>query len=209
MNSTTTDNHISVATETPHGCPELDQQVLMTGVGLRMPADLSFEEWENAGHRLSSVVNSSLWCLGDWLVYGKKHYTDRYMRAIRAAGLQYQTLRNYAWVSRRFEWQRRRPTLTFQHHAETASMPSDRQDWWLDQAEQRTWTTKQLRSHIRLERSFDDSEAQEQASLIPRIEVSNGRLEIWRKAADHSGVDFDDWVTRTLDRAAAHTLNPA
>jgi hypothetical protein len=190
------------------GRPLLDRQdpdhLSITGVGLNFPTDLSFEDWEHAGHRLSGLVNSSLWCLGDWLVFGKKHYSDRYMRAIRAAGLQYQTLRNYAWVSRRFELGRRRPTLTFQHHAEVASMAQDKQDFWLDVAEKKMWTTKQLRMHIRSQRGDDD--ARDRASVIPRIEVLNSRLELWRKAADHSGVNFDNWVMRALDSAAEQAL---
>ena len=189
-----------------HREPPAAAQVIMTRVGLRLPADLPFDDWERAGHRLSSVVNSSLWCLGDWLVHGKKNYADRYMRAIRTAGLQYQTLRNYAWVSRRFSWDRRRPLLTFQHHAEVASMPQDEQDRWLDQAEQKAWTTKQLRAHIRQGRIEETDDARKNA-LIPRIEVHNSRLELWRRAADHFGVDFENWVTHALDSAAAHALS--
>lgn len=182
-------------------------RVLMTRVGLQFPAVLSFEEWERAGRRLSGLVNSSLWCLGDWLVFGKKHYADRYMRAICVAGLQYQTLRNYAWVSRRFEWSRRRPLLTFQHHAEVASMPSEKQDWWLDRAEQMMWTTKQLRTHIREQRNDDDDSGRVRTSLIPRMEVLNNRLERWRKAANRSGMAFDSWVMQALDGAAAQVLS--
>src|SRR6266545_6028251 len=97
--------------------PIKDDRVLMTRVGLCIPADLSYEDWERAGSQLAGIVDSSSWWLGDWLVYGKKQYSDRYRRAIHAAGLQYQTLRNYAWVARRFELNRRRPKLSFQHHA--------------------------------------------------------------------------------------------
>ncbi len=186
------------------------EQVLMSGVGLRISNDLSFEEWEKAGHQLSGIVDSSSWWLGDWLVYGKKNFSDRYVRAIRAAGLQYQTLRNYAWVSRRFDLSRRRSRLSFQHHAEVASLPTEEQDWWLDRAEQATWTTKQLRNQIRAVRtdsaSDGDAAAKEQAAMIPRIEVPNRRLVWWRKAADQSGFDFDRWVLATLDRAAAQAL---
>ncbi|MFE0425013.1 LmbU family transcriptional regulator, partial [Streptomyces sp. NPDC058953] len=120
-------------------------RVLTTNVGLQIPAGLAFEEWERAGRQLSGIVNSSSWWLGDWLVYGKDHYSDRYERGIRAAGLQYQTLRNYAWVSRRFDVVRRRAGLSFQHHAELAPLPVEEQDVWLDRAEQQGWTTKQLR----------------------------------------------------------------
>jgi hypothetical protein len=179
----------------------------MTGVGLRIPANLSFEAWERAGHQLSGIVDSSLWCLGDWLVYGKKTYTDRYMRAIRAVGLQYQTLRNYAWVSRRFEWNRRRPRLTFQHHAEVASMPVEKQEMWLDEAERQMWTTKQLRAHIKDRR--EQERGRELASPIPRIEVVRSRLDLWRKAADSVGTRLDDWMLCALDRAAEEILSEA
>ncbi len=185
------------------------EQVLMSGVGLRISNDLSFEEWEKAGRQLSGIVDSSSWWLGDWLVYGKKNFSDRYVRAIRAAGLQYQTLRNYAWVSRRFDLTRRRSRLSFQHHAEVASLPTEEQDWWLDRAEQATWTTKQLRTQIRAVRvdaAGGEVAAKEQAAMIPRIEVPNRRLVWWRKAADQSGFDFDRWVLDTLDRAAEQAL---
>jgi hypothetical protein len=193
-----------VSLKRPSRDRQSSDQVLMTEVGLRIPASLSFEDWERAGYQLSRIVNSSLWCLGDWLVYGKKTYTDRYMRAIRAAGLRYQTLRNYAWVSRRFEWNRRRHQLTFQHHAEVASMPVEKQEMWLDEAERQTWTTKQLRAHIKDQREERDREP---ASPIPRIEVLRSRLDLWRKAADCTGTKLDDWMLGALDRAAEEILS--
>jgi hypothetical protein len=180
-------------------------RVLMTRVGLQIPANLSFEDWERAGCQLSGIVDSSSWWLGDWLVYGKKHYSDRYKRAIRAANLQYQTLRNYAWVARRFELSRRRASLSFQHHAEVASLPHDEQELWLDQAEQAMWTTKQLRIRIRNER-IDVDNTSESPALIPRIEVADLRLSYWRKAAEQIGIEFENWVLSTLDYAAGQTL---
>lgn len=176
----------------------------MTRVGLRIDRRLSYEEWERAGHHLTNVIDSSSWCLGDWLAYGKEHYSDRYEQAIRAAGLQYQTLRNYAWVSHQFPLHRRRDTLTFQHHAEVASLTVDDQDRWLDQAEQQLWTTKQLRMQVRAERNkaVDPSGR----SPIPRIEVPDTRLSLWRQAAERSGMEFKTWVLATLDGAAGQTL---
>lgn len=135
-----------------------------------------------------------------------QNYADRYQYAIRAAGLRYQTLRNYAWVSRQFSLDRRRPQLKFQHHAEVASLPLDMQDWWLDLAERMTWTTKQLRAHIQDERAGDGLEKDDTA-VIPRIKVMESRLVRWRRAADQSGVDFQDWVLATLDRAADDSLS--
>lgn len=180
-------------------------QVLLTRVGLQIPAELSFEDWERAGHRLSGIVDSSSWCLGDWLAFGKQKYADRYKSAINSAGLQYQTLRNYAWVSRQFDLNRRRPGLTFQHHAEVASLPRGDQDRLLDMAEREMWTTKQLRTHLREGRNGDGGKTT-QPVVIPRIEVPDGRLELWRRAAEQSGMDFEGWVKTTLDGAAGQAL---
>ncbi|MFF8919306.1 LmbU family transcriptional regulator [Streptomyces sp. NPDC015032] len=170
-----------------------------------MTAKLTFEDWERAGRQLSGIVNSSCWWLGDWLVYGKDHFTDRYKQGIRAAGLQYQTLRNYAWVSRQFEMSRRRARLSFQHHAEVASLPVPEQEWWLDRAEQMRWTTKQLRTTIR-DAQDDETRAVEQPAPIRRLAVPGNRVQWWRKAAEQSGIDFDKWVLATLDSAAEQAL---
>ncbi len=183
-------------------------QVLTTGVGLQMPVGLSFDDWERAGRQLSGILNSSSWWLGDWLVYGKDHYVDRYQRGIRTAGLQYQTLRNYAWVSRRFEFHRRRAALSFQHHAELASMPVDQQELWLDRAERMKWTTKQLRSAIRVERE-SDSRSEEETGATRRLAVPDSRLQWWHRAAAQLGSELDQWVLSTLDDAAERVLKEA
>jgi len=180
-------------------------QVLITGVGLQIPKNLAFEDWERAGRRLSGIVDSSAWWLGDWLVFGKKNYSDRYQRAIRAVGLQYQTLRNYAWVARRFEFGRRRGALTFQHHAEVASLRVEDQDRLLAEAEAGSWTTKQLRKAIRELRTGEVEKATGVA-VSSRIEVPNSRLGLWQRAADQQGLEFDHWVWAMLDRAAEDAL---
>jgi hypothetical protein len=188
-----------------------EHAVVMTRVGLQITQQLTFDTWELAGHRLSGVVDSSTWCLGDWLVYGKRTFPDRYHHAIRTAGLQYQTLRNYAWVSRRFSLDRRRSTLTFQHHAEVASLPTDEQNWWLDQAEEGMWTTKQLRNQIRAERNALQPAAKNAiaTTAIVHIPIESSRLPSWQKAAQSVGINLDEWVMATLDRAAEQAVQSA
>ncbi|MEU1056793.1 LmbU family transcriptional regulator [Streptomyces sp. NPDC005876] len=180
-------------------------QVLTTKVGLCIPAGLAFEEWEQAGRQLSGLLNSSSWWLGDWLVYGKDHYADRYELGIRAAGLQYQTLRNYAWVSRRFDVNRRRHALSFQHHAELASLHADEQETWLDRAERRKWSTKQLRQALRAEREGAAPQP-ESGAATRRLAVPDNRLQWWHKAAAQAGTDLGEWVMATLDAAAEQVL---
>ncbi|MFE1819414.1 LmbU family transcriptional regulator [Streptomyces griseus] len=186
--------------------PERGGEVLTTRVGLQMPSGLTFETWERAGRTLAGIVDSSAWWLGDWLVYGKENYADRYERGIRTAGLKYQTLRNYAWVSRRFAMGRRRPRLSFQHHAEVASLPVEEQDRWLDSAERHVWTTKRLRTAIQNARLGDEDTART-ANATRRLEVPHKRFREWSRAAECSGVELDTWVMTTLDRAAERTLD--
>ncbi|MFI9366126.1 LmbU family transcriptional regulator [Kitasatospora sp. NPDC053057] len=181
-------------------------EVLTTRVGLQMPSDLSFDAWQRAGGQLAGVVDSSSWWLGDWLVFGKDHYSDRYQLGIRTAGLKYQTLRNYAWVSRRFDFQRRRDSLTFQHHAEVASLPIEKQEMWLDRAEQKGWSTKQLRNSIRAANSVTAPE-RSQLDMVRQLTLPGSRINWWHRAAEHSGVDFEKWVLVTLDNAAELALD--
>src|SRR5262245_53861054 len=84
------------------------RQILTTRVGLEFPTGLSFDAWAQAGRKIVQFIDSSAWYLGDWLVYGQDRYDDRYRLALHRAGLDYQTLRNYAWVVRRFDISRRR-----------------------------------------------------------------------------------------------------
>lgn len=182
-------------------------QVLTTKVGLRIPADLAFEEWERAGRQLSGLIDSSSWWLGDWLVFGKDHYADRYERGIRAAGLRYQTLRNYAWVARKFEFERRRPALTFQHHAELAALPREEQDMWLDRAERMNWTTKQLRSALRAARERATLGCPQPVDPNKRLLFPGSHVQRWHLAAEHSGIQFEQWVLTTLDTAAQQVLD--
>ncbi|MGW7264873.1 LmbU family transcriptional regulator [Streptomyces sp. NPDC054842] len=208
----TAGSHGGSATALPQPPPRTAPRrapVLTTKVGLQMPAKMAYDEWERAGRQLADVLDSSSWWLGDWLVYGKDHYTDRYQRGIRAAGLSYQTLRNYAWVSRRFDLTRRRAALSFQHHAELASMPLEEQDVWLDRAEQRQWTTKQLRAAIRADRQGEPQQPATAAEPSRRLDVPGSRFQWWHRAAEQLGVDFEQWVLATLDTAAASALEEA
>ncbi|MGH3897601.1 MAG: LmbU family transcriptional regulator [Pseudonocardiaceae bacterium] len=179
--------------------------VLLTRVGLRFPVQLTFDEWERAGRQMAGLVNSSVWCLGDWVVYGEKEYVDRYRRAIEAVGLDYQTLRNYAWVARKFEPSRRRERLSFQHHAEVASLPPVEQDEWLARAEERGWSRSQLRRKIRELRSGEPV-VEPGEVLLPRIDIGPDRAKYWRQAADEAGENFESWMIASLDFVASQVL---
>ena len=190
----------------------------MPRTGLELPRAIPFEAWVDVGAQLAAAAASSAWCLGDWLVYGQMAYRSRYRDAVEQTGLDYQTLRNYAWVARWFETSRRRITLSFGHHAEAAALPGPEQDFWLRKAEEFRWSTMRLRREIQhslAERKQEPvrSEPAEpgsgpQASLpegeavTVRVTLTPEQLELCEQAARSQGMALQFWAARTLEQAA-------
>jgi hypothetical protein len=181
--------------------------------GLRIPRNFPFEAWIRLGEELSSFATSSAWCLGDWLIYGESFFTGRYQDAIERTSLDYQTLRNCAWVARKFPIHRRHDGLSFGHHAEVASLPEPEQDFWLRKAESLGWSRNALRSQVRLslkERANDDSDPENRNQLTKdakiAIHVTPEQLQDCEKAAETVGLPLNAWIARTLSTAARKVL---
>jgi len=160
---------------------------------------LPYDAWKGLGAKLGVYSNATAWWLGDWLVFGRMKYGRRYKDAVEATGLDYQTLRNYAVVARRFEPSRRRDALTFQHHAEVCALDDEAQDHWLDRAEAGRWSRNELRRRVR---------AALRAPVLPpaevlRLAVEPPRAARWEQAARRDGAELRDWVLDVLDEAAA------
>jgi len=181
-------------------------KIMVSRVGLTFSTDLGYDDWVRAGVQVSRIIDSTAWCLGDWLVCGQDKYANRYRHAIEEAGLDYQTLRNYAWVARHFPLSRRRESLSFQHHAEVAALPPDEQNYWLDRAEKAGWSRNRLRQYVR---AGDAAEtvARQRTSALPRMRVPVERVERWRAAAARSASGFEHWVVAALDQAAELALD--
>ena len=185
-------------------------EVVATRIGLRLSGALSFDNWQRTGSQISKLADLSSWCLGDWLAYGECQYTSRYRRAVEIVGLNYQTLRNYAWVARRFDLSRRRDNLSFQHHMEVAKLPPAEQDQWLDMATKHGWTTSQLRRQIRDGEGVNsENDSGSMGVLVPRIKADRDRISRWRVAAEQENMDFLQWMTASLDQAASNALGDA
>jgi hypothetical protein len=182
----------------------LARDVVAKRVGLVLNDGLAFGRWRQIGKQLSTITDSSAWWLGDWLVFGERQYSDRYRQAVAETSLDYQTLRNYAWVARNVPLSRRRDSLSFQHHAEVAALGPDEQRDWLARAEQDHWSRNELRMRLRRARR----EAPE-ANILVRLAVEPERQERWREAAERAQTTVEDWMTGVLDRAATAVLRGA
>ena len=187
--------------------------------GLQLPKGLSFERWLGIGRQLSAVSTSAAWCLGDWVAFGEKAFAGRYRAAIEQTSLDYQTLRNYAWVARRFELSRRRDMLSFGHHAEVAALAGPEQDFWLRKAEEHRWPVKRLRQEVsaslaeRSEGQFGQAGQAGQGRgdhrwvlLRLQLRVPAGLLEACQAAADKASLSMEAWTVMALEQAARREL---
>ena len=206
----------SAARQSPKNMPVVvrptGEQPMLARNGLQLPQRLPFERWLHIGTQLSALSTSAAWCLGDWLVFGEQAYAGRYRQAIERTSLDYQTLRNYAWVAKRFSLARRRDKLSFGHHCEVAALPEPEQDFWLRKAEEHHWPVKQLRREVRASLAERSAGNHEQATegegqhawvlLKLQIRLSPGQLEAWQVAADKASLSVQDWAAQALQYAS-------
>jgi hypothetical protein len=185
---------------------DFGKQTGVTSFGLYLPQKMPFEAWHRLGTQIALISNVSAWWLGDWLVYGADEYPGRYKDAIAGTSLDYKTLRNYAWVARRFEMSRRRDKLSFQHHAEVAALTVPEQELWLDRAQAFRWSKSELRHRLH-QRVRPEPERGETTVLVLRLQVARPREERWHAAADRADSPFEEWLTFALDSAADRLLD--
>jgi hypothetical protein len=185
--------------------PARGKPVRVTLKGLQMLPGMRFEAWVTLGGRIGGIANSCAWCLGDWLVYGEQTFGKRYKTALATTSLDYQTLRNYAWVARRFEMSRRRDALSFQHHAEVAALPEPDQDLWLLRAERSGWSRNELRRRLSAERRISRGSGLEDGVTLS-LQIARTRERRWRQAASAADQTLGDWLAQVIDEAADVTL---
>jgi hypothetical protein len=166
---------------------------------------MSFQQWTAVGRRLACVSSASSWALGDWLLFGQRTFGHRYRRALASTNLDYQTLRNYAWVAGRFPPARRRDALSFQHHAEVASLPEPVQDLWLARAEAGCWSRNELRRQMRPHRRPAHTVARPRTRLVT-VALTLEDEERWQRAAASTHTPLLEWLHAVADAAADATL---
>lgn len=120
----------------------------VTATSLTLPVSLPFEQWELAGEMLGRMGRASQWWLGDWLNHGEAIYGEKYSQAMDVTGYEYQTLADFAWVSRRVKVSVRNEKLSWKHHRLVAQLGSADQDRWLGAAVANGWSSGKLRAEL-------------------------------------------------------------
>jgi len=223
----------SHAQSAKHSESDATRSATISRTGLQMSSKMTFDKWLRIGLDLALAANSAAWWMGDWLIYGETAFTGRYRSAIEQTSLDYKTLRNYAWVARRFAPERRHEALSFGHHAEVAALAKPEQDFWLRKAETQGWSRNDLRQGVRAslrerEESVDSSgddrppaehhDGDGDTSALPvlamdetdehlKVRLTPQQLDMIREAANSARVAIEVWVTRILEQAASRVIN--
>jgi hypothetical protein len=166
---------------------------------MRFDALLPLETWKSVATAIAAYSDATCWWLGDWLAFGQMKYGRRYKEGIALTGLEYQTLRNYAVVARRFEPSRRRDNLSFQHHAELCALLDSDQELWLDLSVENGWSKAELRRRLRGTQAAARPTTRD---VVLRLALEPARERRWREAAGRGGCALEQWVTRVADEAA-------
>lgn len=128
----------------------------ISAVGLRLPPDISFDQWNAVGDQLKAADRSVRWWVGDWLVHGERKWGEMYAQAMDATEDAYQTLADAKWVSQQIDFSRRREKLSHSHHKEVAALAPAEQSEWLEKAETEGWSRNELRRAIGLWKANGD-----------------------------------------------------
>jgi predicted HicB family RNase H-like nuclease len=158
------------------------------------------------GKKVAILADSTTWWIGDWLVFGQHAFGNRYRVAAAETGLDYQTLRNYAWVAASYPPSRRRDNLSFGHHAEVASFSEDDQDAWLLRCSAERWSRNELRRRLRAAKK---GAVEEPRLATIELRLPADRRERWEAAASAQGCTLSEWIETTLERAAEASLAPS
>jgi hypothetical protein len=90
------------------------------------PIPTNYEDLVIAGCEVRTRHDKDVWLLGDYACSVAKSYGDHKLQDYAdAIGIAYETLRRYRTVAKAIESGRRRPDLSFSHHAEVAVLEPD------------------------------------------------------------------------------------
>lgn len=143
-----------------------------TSTGLAFAPDTPIEVWAPLTVRLIVQSKRIEFALADAINFGELAYGDLYAQWVEETGLAKRTLQNIARIGRAIEPARRRAALSFSHHAEVVSLPTNEQESLLEAAERSGMTRYDLRDAAReRRRELEDRAATPDPSPIDASHV--------------------------------------
>lgn len=96
--------------------------------GLKLPDDLTFEEWSGLLSTVDFLVEASPWMLVDVVTYGEDHFGEQHSQAFPTAeedphGASQSRMKQAGWMGRVYPRGTRVPEASYTHHRIAADLP--------------------------------------------------------------------------------------
>ena len=155
------------------------------------PAPVDRAAWIEAGRAMGAQHSQASWEFADWLAAGAAAFgADAMHEAAEATGATPGKIRNYLRVSNTYPNDRRRSSLGFSLHLETASLPDDTAEALLDRAAAEGWSHREMRTAAR------------EASLDGKVRRQAAEIRALQRQLAAAKADAGDAVARTRERLA-------
>lgn len=172
---------------------------VMTPVGIRRK-DLRGLDYDTIEESLVGLVvgqTAVRFAMGDLLVFAEGVHSEKYAQLQAATNLSRHTLENYASVSARVAYSRRREELTWSHHEAVARLSPEEQTAYLKRAIRDKLNVDELRAVVREETG--DGEGGEHGSAgETRESLSDVAHRVWI----HAQRDGDRYLVPVEDMLA-------
>jgi len=117
----------------------------ITKTGLKLPANTTYEQCEEAAKSIRLAGRSIMWWLGDLLVFTEAHHGEKFAQLGDLTGYDPGTLANAMSVCKNVEHSRREAALSFEHHKEVSGLKPSEQTKFLEKAKRNGWKRSELR----------------------------------------------------------------
>lgn len=142
----------------------LGNAVQCTSTSLRFPEGTEDGDWVGVGQILAAQTDytsrSLPWYVGDWMIHGEDVVGEEASQEFDPERWDEKTLLNCRWVASRIDPPRRRPELSFSHHAEVAKLLPSIQDRLLSRAVDEGLSRDAFREAVRAERKVERPETE-------------------------------------------------
>jgi len=122
---------------------------VVTRTGLILDRVPEWEEWQAFFNGMHNIGDAVQWNIGDALCQIETQYGDKGTQLLSAfPDYEYSTLNKYRWVAENVKFVLRRINLKWSHHEQVAALEPEEQQKWLEKAERKEWSVRELRQAI-------------------------------------------------------------
>jgi len=123
---------------------------IVTRIGLQLQREPEWEEWQAFFDGMQKLGDFRQWNIGDALTMVDTKYGETASQLTADyPEVEYDALRQYRWVAENIEYVFRNTNLSWTHHYQVAALEPSEQRKWLEKAERKGWSVRELRQAIK------------------------------------------------------------